>query len=545
MKSIKAKALTKRLMLLGVALSMVAVVIGVTGIVQLRKVESVYATVIDEAQAKTFLLTSLLGHFRETRIQVRSLAVFGLSVEDSKTYASRTEAEVGKVIEHLKKYEGLTDSEEERAIFSEVNQAWAKFLDVGVKILTAYGKGLDANKQELARLILEDCPPAASRVQAALDKALAYNKERVNRLTQVAQTESARSKWLAQALAIFAAIAGVILSFLLAKSLARKILQPTEKLATEASSLSFASERLLGLNNDLKSLLQAKVEKLQSASSAAEEMKAILESNQKLTSDSRVVAKQGVHAASETETAFRQAHSQMSKANETLENLSQALVASSEEMSNLSEIFKRVTEKTKMISEIVFQTRLLSFNASVEAARAGEHGKGFAVVAQEVGALANKSGIAAKEIDDLLVTSRKHLDEVMSNNRQRIETGRSRTQEVMGEIESASHLCIKSCEEIRGRVDEMSKSLDSLASSSNEQGIGVQSIMASVQDLFGFAQESATKATESQSLSQELRVQSLRLDESVTDLRQVVDGDSQLRPPTALSTSSPQEKPAA
>jgi len=40
------------------------------------------------------------------------------------------------------------------------------------------------------------------------------------------------------------------------------------------------------------------------------------------------------------------------------------------------------------MNDIVFQTKLLSFNASVEAARAGIHGKGFAVVADEVGNLA-------------------------------------------------------------------------------------------------------------------------------------------------------------
>ncbi|MBC7465119.1 MAG: hypothetical protein H7256_03945 [Bdellovibrio sp.] len=49
---------------------------------------------------------------------------------------------------------------------------------------------------------------------------------------------------------------------------------------------------------------------------------------------------------------------------------------------------EEIGNKTKVINDIVFQTKLLSFNASVEAARAGEHGKGFAVVAEEVGKLA-------------------------------------------------------------------------------------------------------------------------------------------------------------
>ena len=68
-------------------------------------------------------------------------------------------------------------------------------------------------------------------------------------------------------------------------------------------------------------------------------------------------------------------------------------------------LISEIGNKTKVINDIVFQTKLLSFNASVEAARAGEHGKGFSVVAEEVGNLAHMSGNSAKEITQLLESS--------------------------------------------------------------------------------------------------------------------------------------------
>lgn len=148
---------------------------------------------------------------------------------------------------------------------------------------------------------------------------------------------------------------------------------------------------------------------------------------------------------------------------------------------------KTIAEKIAIIGEIARQTNLLALNAAVEAARAGEHGKGFAVVAAEVRKLAEKSQLAATEIDDLSKSS-----------------------------VSIAERSGKLLEQIVPNIQKTLKLVQEIAASSIEQNSGAEQINSAIQQLNQVIQQNAAASEEMATSSEELSSQAEQLKDTVS-----------------------------
>ncbi|MBW2690192.1 MAG: HAMP domain-containing protein, partial [Deltaproteobacteria bacterium] len=147
---------------------------------------------------------------------------------------------------------------------------------------------------------------------------------------------------------------------------------------------------------------------------------------------------------------------------------------------------KAIADKIMIIEEISRQTNLLALNAAIEAARAGEHGKGFAVVAAEVRKLAERSQVAAGEINGLSSSS--------------VEVA-----------EQAGQLL----DVIVPNIQKTAELVQEISAASKEQDAGAEQINGSIQQLDNVIQQNASAAEEMASTSEELSTQANQLEQMV------------------------------
>lgn len=253
----------------------------------------------------------------------------------------------------------------------------------------------------------------------------------------------------------------------------KSVHEKIENISEVSFDLSGSSEQLIGASRDFSKQAQEQLETINSTMVACHEISAMVT---RTSENAANLNKEAVELKEMTSSGGEIVHQLVQSsidAKKGSEYFKVHIQESMEELNKSISLINEIADKTRLINDIVFQTKLLSFNASVEAARAGEHGKGFAVVAEEVGKLAQMSGMAANEISTIVDKSVDSVTKAIKKTKERVD---SLSVEVTKKIEEG-HRHSLSCEEIFGVIAHKSNETQhkihdiSLAASEQSQGV--------------------------------------------------------------------------
>ncbi len=361
----------------------------------------------------------------------------------------------------------------------------------------------------LDALVNHEMVGLADKISGGMKEIVTAQRSDLGRIQSEARATVDQATTMMMALAIAALVIGLLIAFLIARSIVKPVLGlvgAMRKLGEGDFSVVLPG---LGRKDEVGQMAGAvEAFKVKAAEKAQQEAEEKAEADRKLAAERKVAmnamadafekAVGGiVETVSSASTELEAAAGTLTKTAETTQQLSATVASASEEASTnvqsvasatnelsssvqeisrqvqesshiadeavrqagktdvrineLSQAAGRIGDVVKLITAIAEQTNLLALNATIEAARAGEAGKGFAVVAQEVKALAAQTGKATGEI----------------------------SKQILG-MQTATQDSVAAIKEISGTIGRIAEIAATIAAAVEEQGAATQEIARNV-----------------------------------------------------------------
>ncbi|OFZ22552.1 MAG: hypothetical protein A2X94_03600 [Bdellovibrionales bacterium GWB1_55_8] len=520
----------------------IAALTGGIGVIALHTVADDYDHIAEISLPSSQELSEMRAQYITARVALRTFGMEGLTPELIENAHKNVMNAIQAYEDADSRYTKIDFDGDEKQIYDTLNAEWKEYKENALRILDVAKKTDMASRLEMQTFYYKTAVGNTQRFNAAMDK---LNKfQLAESAAWVAKAHDAESWGIT--LILITAVAGFLFaSFagaMFASALSKALTKTAESLAAGADEVASAATEISSTSEALSSSATEQASAIQETAASVEEMSAMVKKNSDNAGRSVEVAKGSQNSALRGKKVVEEMITAIDDISNSNAEIMREIDNSNKKIADIVQVISEIGNKTKVINDIVFQTKLLSFNASVEAARAGEHGKGFAVVAEEVGNLAQMSGNAAKEISSMLegsiqkveetvTTTRTNVEVLVKNGRSKVETGTvvaKRCGEVLDEL----------VQDV-GRVTDM---VGEISSASAEQATGVQEITNAMRQLDQVTQQNTSSSHQAAAASAQLATQAESMRASVEELLKAVNGDNGKRPTPKTGSSEPQAK---
>ena len=459
------------------------------------------------------------------RYRVRSLE-FMLAADDEER------AKIGKSLETLntslgealKKYESQVSSAEEKKNYDELVKAIAAY---EATVNDAIAKAKDGQADAAQELRRTSWVKAADAVRDATDELLKINRAGADAASASAEVNVRAATSAGLIALLVGVIIAVITTFLLARSLGRRLSDSVAAAQLIAGGdltgrMPPASQdevgKLIAAMADMQKALRSALQDTRASSQSLLECSGHLNESVRQMDDSASIQSSVAsaiaanveevtvsinHVSDNTSEAARFAHDsdrmakdghdQIDKLVERIGEVAHVVRSSAEQIARLEGESEKISNIVSVIKDIADQTNLLALNAAIEAARAGEQGRGFAVVADEVRKLSERTAVSTGEIgkmvDAIQVSTREVVAQV-GRGVTMVDEGVTHARQAGDTIGSLQDMA-KKVSQLVAAVDE---ALREQASASNDVAKKVEDVAAQAEEATAIAKQTSSAA---------------------------------------------------